>query len=307
LPDACAAAPPGCHDEKNQARGVARSSDTPSKSGYTVALMDPFKRLAIRLLSRSSNRHRAATVFQIASRSLGLGGNPTIYESGEVAFLRRYLGSLGPSPLVFDVGANRGEYALAVRDIRPEAHVVAFEPNPELVETLERISGTRLKVVNAACGAAEGESVLYTDADATGSGFATMERETLALRPVSAVAQHKVKTLRLDDFMRDEGIATVDLLKIDAEGHELQILHGARQALDRGAIACVQFEFNAGHALARVFLRDFKQALPGHRFFRLAPGGLVPLGAYRPETWEIYLQQNIVALLPEAEKAIGAG
>lgn len=269
--------------------------------------MDPFKRLAIKFLSRPRHQHRAATVLQIASRSLGLGGNPTIEESGEAQFLRRYLTALGPSPVVFDVGANRGEYALAVQGIKPEARIVAFEPNPELAETLAPLSGPRLRVVNAACAAAAGESVLYTDAEAAGSGFATLASETLALRPVSAVAQHKVRTLRLDDFIRDEGIATVDLLKIDAEGHELEILRGARQALDRGAIAALQFEFNAGHALARVFLRDFKEALPAYRFFRLAPRGLVDLGAYRPETWEIFLQQNIIALLPEAERAMAGG
>jgi FkbM family methyltransferase len=268
--------------------------------------MDALKRLAIRFLSREHNLHRAATIFQIGSRSLGLGGNPSIYESGEVYFLRRYLSSLSASPLVFDIGANRGEYALAVLEIREDARVIAFEPNPELVETLARVSGPRLRVVNAACASRADEGVLYTDADFAGSGFATMEPDTLTLRPVAVIKQHKVKTLRLDDFVREEGVAGVDLLKIDAEGHELEILRGAKHALERGAIGCVQFEFNAGHALARTFLRDFQQALPSYRFFRLTPGGLLDLGVYRPEIWEVYLQQNIIALLPETRSMIAA-
>ena len=266
--------------------------------------MDPFKRLAIRILSRQVNHRHAARLFQIACRSLGLGGNPALSESGEVQFLDRYLGCLATAPVVFDVGANRGEYALAVLSIRPDARIIAFEPNPEIAELLRRITGPHLTVIHAACADAEGESVLYTDAQEPGSGLATLVPETLSLHPVRRVATHRVQTLRLDDFMRREGISTVDLLKIDAEGHELKIISGIRAALDRRAVRCVQFEFNAGHAVARTFLRDFQAALPGYRFFRLAPRGMVDLGPYRPENWELYFQQNIVALLPEAADAM---
>jgi len=269
--------------------------------------MDPFKRLAINFLSRQRNLRRAQSLFQIASRSLGLGGSPDIRESGEVCFLNRYLASVPTAPVVFDVGANRGEYALASLSIRPDAQVVAFEPNPELAAALLKIASPNLKVVQAACADAEDEATLYTEARSAGSGFATLVPETLTLHGVREIAQHRVRTLRLDDFMRREGFSRVDLLKLDAEGYELKILSGLGPALAQHAIRCVQFEFNAGHALARTFLRDFQRVLSGYGLFRLTPYGMVPLGSYRPETWELYFQQNIVALLPEAEAAMARG
>jgi FkbM family methyltransferase len=264
--------------------------------------MYPLKRLAIRFLSRRRNMRRAATTFQLACRSLGLGGNPSIYESGEVHFLRHYLRSIGTRPVVFDVGANRGEYALAALGLRRDARVFAFEPNPELAATLERIDS--LKVIRAACGSAKGDALLYTDANSAGSGFATLQPATLALRPVSHIARHKVRTLRLDDFIEEHGIESVSLLKIDAEGHEVEVLRGAVKTIERHVVQCIQFEFNAGHAVERIFLRDFHEMLPHYRMFRLAPDALIDLGPYRPEVWETYLQQNIVALLPHAAAAL---
>jgi FkbM family methyltransferase len=265
----------------------------------------PLKHFAIQVLSRQRNLRRAASLFRIASRSLGLGGNPSLDESGETHFLSRYLPAItAAAPVVFDVGANRGEYALAVLSIRSDARVVAFEPNPELAEVLLGIDSPHLEIVRAACADAEGETILYSDAQESGSGFATLVPVTLSLHNVRRTAQYKVQALTLDNFMRRKDISTVDLLKIDAEGYELKILSGIAAALARRAIRCVQFEFNAGHALARVFLRDFLDVLPGYDFFRLAPHGLVALGAYRPETWELFFQQNIVALQPDAKAAM---
>jgi len=262
--------------------------------------MDPFKRLAIDFLSRQRNLKRAASLFQVASRSLGLGGNLDFHQSGEAYFLGRYLASLGIDPVVLDVGANRGHYALLVLEIKADAKVIAFEPNPELANLLDGIGNPRLKVVHAACSDFDGEATLYTNGQEQGSGIATMLPESLELHQVVKVVQHKVPAMRLDGFLRQQGLERVDLLKIDTEGHELKVLAGLGAAIERRAIDCVQFEFNAAHALARTFLRDFQGVLAGYDFFRLTPHGMVDLGAYRPETWELFQQQNVVALLPEA-------
>lgn len=269
--------------------------------------MDPLKRLAIKFLSHQRNLRRARSLFQIASRSLGLGGNPDLRESGEAYFLKRYLASVGAAPTILDVGANRGEYALAVLAIRPDARVIAFEPNPELADYLDGIGSPNLKVIHAACSDVNEKTTLYTNGKERGSGFATMLQETLELHRVSEVVRHSVSAIRLDGFLQREHIERVDLLKIDAEGHELKILAGLGTVIERHLIRCVQFEFNAAHAIGRTFLRDFQRLLAGYNFFRLTPRGMVDLGAYRPDTWELFMQQNIVALLPEVGQAILRG
>lgn len=86
------------------------------------------------------------------------------------------------------------------------------------------------------------------------------------------------------------------MIKIDAEGHELKVLAGARRSIARGMIEAIHFEFNAMNITSRVFFRDFYDLLPGYRFYRMLPGGLAPLGDYDPVTCEILAYQNIVAL-----------
>ena len=49
-------------------------------------------------------------------------------------------------------------------------------------------------------------------------------------------------TQRLDDFAREVGLAPSLLLKIDTEGHDLEVLQGARSLLETGDVAAIVFE-----------------------------------------------------------------
>ena len=43
----------------------------------------------------------------------------------------------------------------------------------------------------------------------------------------------KVAVLPLDQWAREKGVSSIDLIKMDAEGAEIEILEGAREVLDR--------------------------------------------------------------------------
>jgi hypothetical protein len=58
----------------------------------------------------------------------------------------------------------------------------------------------------------------------------------------------------------------------------------------------VQFEFGEGHIDARTYLRDFFDVLEGFDLYRIIPGGIVPLGQYRPEL-EVFASVNYLAVL----------
>ena len=46
----------------------------------------------------------------------------------------------------------------------------------------------------------------------------------------------------IDSYMIDEGVANIDLLKIDAEGYELEVLEGAKDALASRRIKAILAE-----------------------------------------------------------------
>lgn len=148
----------------------------------------------------------------------------------------RALLDLKPS-LYVDVGANYGEFvaeALA-RGIR----TVAIEPNPDLVACLQRTFGQheRLTILNeAAADLPDGEVLLATKPGLSGYSSLTPSVVEASVGPV--VVTEKVSFIRvrcrtLSSML--EGIADLPsvVLKVDVEGHEIDVLRGAMRVLER--------------------------------------------------------------------------
>jgi hypothetical protein len=73
------------------------------------------------------------------------------------------------------------------------------------------------------------------------------------------------------------------------EGHELEVLKGARELLGRKALRMIQFEFGERNLASRTFLRDFVNVLEDYDVFRLTPRGLTTL-SYGPAD-ELFLSE----------------
>ncbi len=108
--------------------------------------------------------------------------------------------------------------------------------------------------------------------------------------------QCMVDVIDLDTFVAENDISQIDLLKIDTEGHELEVLKGASNLLRENRVRAIQFEFNEMNVVSGVFFRDFYQLLPNYKFYRMLRDGLSPLGSYSPLWCELFAFQNIVAL-----------
>ena len=106
---------------------------------------------------------------------------------------------------------------------------------------------------------------------------------------------HVLNSVTLDLLCDDLGIEGIDFLKIDVEGHELEVLKGGEGLITGRKIAAIQFEIADCNTSSRVFLQDFYRKLPGHRLFRLNTNDLIPLGCYSARN-EIFQFQNILAL-----------
>ena len=110
-----------------------------------------------------------------------------------------------------------------------------------------------------------------------------------------------------DSFCRRRGIDHIDLLKIDTEGHDLEVLRGFAQMLTSQAIDVVQFEFTLLAIHARVWLGDFYRELAPRGF---AIGKLYPTWIewkdYDPHD-EVFLRCNYVAARPGTPQASALG
>ncbi|WP_188777647.1 FkbM family methyltransferase [Marmoricola endophyticus] len=123
-----------------------------------------------------------------------------------------------------DVGANRGYYALTAVPHFPR--VVAVEANPDLAAGLRETFGRAVDVRECALSDSAGETTMWIP---TSNGRDLDFRGSLQESANPGFDQRRitVRTTRVDDL----GITRLAAMKIDVEGHELTVLHGAEQTL----------------------------------------------------------------------------
>jgi hypothetical protein len=116
---------------------------------------------------------------------------------------------------------------------------------------------------------------------------------------VETEATEEISVAAIDAFCVSQSIDRIDFLKLDVEGHELSVLHGARDMLNKGSISMIQFEFGPANIYSRTFFYDFWALLSGaFEIFRIVPAGISPINYYG-EHLEIFLTTNYLAVRKE--------
>jgi FkbM family methyltransferase len=166
------------------------------------------------------------------------------YEEPQIRTLRRLL---RPGMTFVDVGANIGLYSVvAGYCVGPAGKVIAFEPQQGLADVFwenVRINGLDNVIREpVALGRMAGMSSLFRVNDNDGQA-------TLRLRPdersVGAVVVVPVR--RLSDVLHEHNIASVDGVKIDVEGGELEVFEGF-EGLDRPRTARIHVSSVSTHS-----------------------------------------------------------
>jgi FkbM family methyltransferase len=157
-------------------------------------------------------------------------------------------------------------------------------------------SAKNFNPINAACGSVPGNFTLYDHAVGAGTEHASLHHGVIERIHKGESIQHVVNVTTLDQFAAHHGVDLIHLLKIDTEGHELEVLKGASNLLRERRIRAIQFEFNETNIVSRVFFKDFCEAIPNFTFYRMLRNGLGALDPYSSLSCEVFAFQNIVAL-----------
>ena len=163
--------------------------------------------------------------------------------------------------VVFDVGANVGDWTRLAAEFFDGAAIHAFEIVPDthakLAAAVAHLPSVRTHAVGLSDMAAE-TVVNYVPG---GSGVASMvdgfTEEFFGVQTQQVQARVAVG----DTFCQEHAITAIDVLKLDVEGHEYEVLSGFAGMLAAGAIAVVQFEYGYVNILTRHLLRDFHRLL----------------------------------------------
>jgi FkbM family methyltransferase len=177
---------------------------------------------------------------------------------------------------VLDVGANKGDWSRAIQqNFDGDVRLFLFEPQETCYAELAALVRGGAVLVKAAVGETEGSAVLYSPGDRAGNASLHVRNDTYFADQV--FLPQTVDVVSIDPFLKRNGIESVGFMKMDVEGHELFALRGARDALSRGAIRALSFEFGSGNINSRTFFRDYWDLLTGYSYnlYRVLPGGRV--------------------------------
>lgn len=194
----------------------------------------------------------------------------------------------GSSLVIFDAGANMGQFAgMCIERLQRRGRsydIVSFEPASAAVKALrERFHGNQnVHIHQTAMGDESGEALLYIPWDTSGAASLLPGMTKLWPKGFSRdLIEEKVPVQTIDEFMNAHDFSEVHFLKIDVEGAELKVIHGARKAIEAGKIKFIQFEVTGGTMLNRNYLYDFWTELSQFfRFFLIMNQGLSEIRQY---------------------------
>ncbi|OYP37323.1 FkbM family methyltransferase [Rhodopirellula sp. MGV] len=224
--------------------------------------------------------------------------NHDIYTNGERDVLQACVNQKesGRPFVIFDVGANEGQWAEVALSTCPDCQLHAFEIVPSTRAELEKAIGGRPNVlINDAGLSDKNEEVelQYYPGNSTGTSAYELPWNC---KPELLIAECQ----RGDDYVKRNGIDHIDFLKIDVEGMDYKVISGFLETIASGRVDAIQFEYNAAAAVSRCLLKDYYDLLEAHGYQlgRIFPNR-VEFKEYNVFNDENFLQCNFFAAREE--------
>lgn len=137
------------------------------------------------------------------------------------------------SDVIMDVGANSGFYSLVSKAVNPSSTVYAFEPlsrNAEILKANINLNGFNTIVKEFALSDKSGEQIIYDIPEIPNNRQASISNVKVDGKNARGTM---IKTKRLDDFIIENQIESLDLIKIDVEEHEVEVLSGFKENINK--------------------------------------------------------------------------
>jgi FkbM family methyltransferase len=182
---------------------------------------------------------------------------------------------LSPGEMAIDIGANIGYMtSIMIKKVGKNGQIWCFEPNPEVYQELignlnlwKQVCQCNVFTHKIALSRYDSEGILNIPIGNRGEAFIKSDNQTRQ----DIKKSFKVEMKRLDTFFPSD--STIGLIKLDVEGHELEVLQGAEKLIEQHNVRDILFEEH------RTYPTPVTQYLEsnGYTVFKIWKGFLHPL------------------------------
>lgn len=154
---------------------------------------------------------------------------------------------------ILDVGANVGDVAVAALESYPYSHVICFEPVrgtfEELTKRLKPFA-ERVRLYNSALSDTKEEGVINITTFHGANSISPQAKFHQDCNPhVRELGKEKIQLVRLDDIAAEFPSQIIDIMKVDVEGHELNVLKGGAKFISNNVdVIIIEISFMRDHS-----------------------------------------------------------
>jgi len=210
-------------------------------------------------------------------------GDTCFENNGEKLFidtlLDRFSQNRDKKQIVFDIGANIGEYSqmISERSLEFDLDIALhlFEPTKSCFATLsKRFNAKNIVLNNFGVSDINTNARIYYDKEK--SGLASLYQRNLDSYNLKLNESEEIELRRLDTYIVEKNIHHIDFIKIDIEGHELKAFEGFGKYLNGNFIDYIQFEYGGANLDSHTSLMEIYKFLKtrGFQIAKVMPNGL---------------------------------
>ena len=190
-----------------------------------VFIVDPFvRRLGYEQRFFSHNEHKTNSKDDLISAFIGL------------------IKSAGYSPkLIVDIGANHGSWSRVWKKAFPETSFILVEPQHWLKVSFSDILDEKTKFLPIGVAASDGIAKFTINADRDDSSTFTLDENSAS---ALGYKQVEIPVKCLNTIVKEEAAFVPDMVKIDAEGLDIEVLKGATDLFGKTEIFFVEASVN---------------------------------------------------------------